>query len=54
MDRKKFPVALAGAYVKDKTDLFRCWLSSSQDWSKLLASIVCFRIYDFVSATLWV
>lgn len=36
LDRKKFPVSLANHYIRDKTDLFRTWLESSQDWSKLL------------------
>lgn len=34
LNRKKFPVALAGAYIKNKTNLFRNWLEMSGDWDK--------------------
>lgn len=36
LDRRRFPVQLAGHFQRDKLDLFRQWLSSSEDWSKLL------------------
>lgn len=35
IDRRKFPCTLAAHFLRDKTDLFRCWLAQSEDWSKV-------------------
>ena len=33
-NRKTFPVALAPAFAKNKTDLFNVWLDEDKDWDK--------------------
>ena len=35
INKKLFPASLASHYLKDKLDLFRVWLTESQDWSNV-------------------